>query len=1321
MMKQCGCTGKLPCGCCEGVEPVTPMLVANRPGLNSLYYRIGTHATFFETMQARLSGFKLELPPFYKPDVPTAVSLSPLDELKTRSLNDPSMALLDTAATMLDVLTFYQERIANEGYLKTATERRSILELGRLVGYKMRPGVAASVYLAYTLDDKSDPVEIPEGALSKSVPGQNELPQSFETSDKLEARKEWNNLKPRWKRPQKIIASNATFIDTIYLEGTETKLKPNDPLLFVFEGRSVKPVLRKIKTVEPLFDDNKTRVTLQFSRDRKAIEKAVAEIIDKYLDNFREFCLDTQDELVSRTLNLLLEISREPPDDESTRPDPKQVLKDAITLAADIYHSGNAPVQKWVISLLNELLQVFLASGVFDELLENLQEITDFENAAENSDLLNELPDLLKFLRVLDGFDELMAKIAEALRKLGIIKALLIFLQGISNFDRLIEALRIAPNLTQWAEVLRTLDVFDEIKKEVLSILRRVDLLELFRTERSFNALIDTLLRVPNFTRLIRILRTEKDFQKTVEDMTSLSRGMDGFDQSKFDQLIGTENERPIEGAFADLLALTAPLSAPPSIQPANSVDLERDITKVFSLDKDTMPKILTSFNPGISTVAYEAWGKATVEPDTPAERPAKVYALRATASLFGSNAPPRILDIGPTGVIKKTGEYPIVEEPPSQVRIVTLSPAEGNTGKKNDPANTDSNDTETDGRIEHEEERSIYLDSINDKVTPNTWIVVDMSEVDETKLKQFALESEPGSGVLISRVTDVAPSVSRTDYGISGKATLLKLANRWIRFITTDEESGAKGLAKPSEAESQTTGTGGGQNDALQEVWNNEFKLIRRTVVHTQSEELPLAEEPVRCEVCGDTIELGELYNGLEPGRWLIVSGERTDIPDTSGIMGSELVMLKDIQQGYNKNLPGDKTHSSLIFANKLAYTYKRDTVVIYGNVVKATHGETRSEVLGSGDATRALQAFTLKQPPLTYVSAPTTEGIESTLHVRVNDIEWHLVDTLAGLQPQDRKFVTKTDDDDKTTVIFGNGEQGARAPTGVENVKAVYRNGIGKGGNVKAGQISLLMTKPLGVREVINPLRASGGADKETRDQARRNVPVALKALDRLVSTVDYADFARTYAGIGKASARRLFDGHRQVVYLTIAGVDDIPIDKNLDLYRNLRKALLKFGDPYQALQIEARELIALVISAKVQVQPDYMWEAVEPKIRAALVDTFSFDRRELGQSVFLSQIISAIQAVAGVAYVDVDVLDGISETELNSGKLLDAKVGKIKAPGGATKRPNQFVQAELARDNPRPPADGSLPLLSAQLAFLLPDVPNTLILNEISEVKK
>jgi hypothetical protein len=88
---------------------------------------------------------------------------------------------------MADVLTFYQERIANEAYLRTATERSSVRELARLIGYSLAPGVAAETWLAFTLEEargapeqKAAPVTIAAGTRVQSVPGPDELPQTFE-------------------------------------------------------------------------------------------------------------------------------------------------------------------------------------------------------------------------------------------------------------------------------------------------------------------------------------------------------------------------------------------------------------------------------------------------------------------------------------------------------------------------------------------------------------------------------------------------------------------------------------------------------------------------------------------------------------------------------------------------------------------------------------------------------------------------------------------------------------------------------------------------------------------------------------------------------------------------------------------------------------------------------------------------------------------------------------------------------------------------------------------------------------------------------------
>ena len=63
--------------------------------------------------------------------------------------------------------------------------------------------------------------------------------------------------------------------------------------------------------------------------------------------------------------------------------------------------------------------------------------------------------------------------------------------------------------------------------------------------------------------------------------------------------------------------------------------------------------------------------------------------------------------------------------------------------------------------------------------------------------------------------------------------------------------------------------------------------------------------------------------------------------------------------------------------------------------------------------------------------------------------------------------------------------------------------------------------MTRPLGVKSVTNPIAAAGAQDPQARDDARVNAPLTVRTLDRIVSLSDYEDFARAFAGIGKAMA--------------------------------------------------------------------------------------------------------------------------------------------------------------------------------------------------------
>jgi hypothetical protein len=270
-----------------------------------------------------------------------------------------------------------------------------------------------------------------------------------------------------------------------------------------------------------------------------------------------------------------------------------------------------------------------------------------------------------------------------------------------------------------------------------------------------------------------------------------------------------------------------------------------------------------------------------------------------------------------------------------------------------------------------------------------------------------------------------------------------------------------------------------------------------------------------------------------------------------------------------------------------------------------------------------------------------------------------------------------------------------------------------------------------------VTNPLRASGGANRENRDQARKHAPLAVKALDRLVSVRDYADFARTFAGIGKAHAVELSTGHKPLVHITIAGADDIPIDATSDLFINLERALRILGDPFQPIQVAVRELLLIVISAKVRIHTDYLWEDVAARLRAALLSAFGFEARELGQHVFLSEVCAVMQAVRGVVYVDIDSFGGVPEklSDYTGARRLltpdevteavyciadpascEYKGGSVAARRVTTKmRPFDTGIPDQALRVNRAGFIGEA-IYPAQLALLSAELPDTLILNPI-----
>ena len=1010
------------CGCCECRRGVTPVAPFNRAGLSSIVYRAGTHATFIESMLARLSSR-------------TVASLSPLT---TREVTDPSIAFLDAWATAADVLTFYNERIANEGYLRTALERRSLVNLGRLVGYELRPGVAASAYLAYTID-KDHEIVIPAGARVTSIPApDDDGPRTFETSEPLQASWLWNELRPRPTEPRPIGLKDGTVftIRDLYLAGTATNLRPRDLLLFVFGPEKARQVARTVLTVKPDFANDRTHVELT---------------------------------------------------------EPSRHLEKYITLVADTR------------------AQLSPAAQHFERPLDREREVLILLGAASGP----------------EDVEARMDAVSALLNKVAPVRAV---------FDQQLLAIRSATPQTG-----------------------------------------------PSVTVAI----------------------------------------------FGDVIAS---LRVGPSSQPASPRALDRTLDPLAG-DSEVRAKLLQAVLPEIESVYAAAYANVVLQPDR-SEVP-EVYALRDVTAPFGFYAP-----------------TPIETDPPDPgvARSKDAGRAGASTLAEHAIVAPDTNP------------KRLHLDNIYD-VAPRSWIIV------------RAANDADARAIFV----ETAEAVARSNYLLNQKVTRLALARPWVD-VPDDQQTVAPG-AQPIA-----------------------FSDLRTTTIHVRSERLPLAERPIEAAVDGATIVLDGYYPGLQTGRWVILSGERTDIPLTHGVIGRELLMISDVQ---HRPSPGQPPRTFLTFAQTMAYRYERSTVILKGNVVHATDGDSRDEVLGGGDAAKALQQFTLRTTPLTYVSAATPSGIASTLVVRADDIQWDEVESFTGLGPTARVFTTKTTDDGQTIITFGTGVHGARLPSGAGNVVARYRTGIGRAGNLKAGQLTNPQTKPLGAKGVDNPMPASGGGDPETREQARVNIPVALHALDRLVSVRDYGDFARTFGGVAKASAAALPGRSGQLVHVTVAGDGDSLVTETSDLYKNLRSALLTYGDTAHRIVVAARERIVVALKARVRIDRRFLWDKVEPDIRATLNDRFGFERRALGLPLFESDVIAAIHNVPGVDYVDLETFFGISEAEIVPPPSGVPPVLPPPPPPVPPKVP--CITARRARVE-----NGTLH--AAQLAYIAAEVADTVVLQEI-----
>lgn len=340
-------------------------------------------------------------------------------------------------------------------------------------------------------------------------------------------------------------------------------------------------------------------------------------------------------------------------------------------------------------------------------------------------------------------------------------------------------------------------------------------------------------------------------------------------------------------------------------------------------------------------------------------------------------------------------------------------------------------------------------------------------------------------------------------------------------------------------------------------------------------------------------------------------------------------------------------------------AFDQVNPKITVYGNPVHANQGKSEKEVaLGSGDNREVFQTFKLPKAPLTYLLDETqTPAQVPELKIYVEGILWKRVDDFFKGGADDQVYVIREDADGNSYVQFGDGKTGSRLPSGKNNVRALFRTGIGAAGVLDQGKNPLATGKLKELEKVFLPDEVVGGDEAESQDKAREAAPGRMQSLGRLVGLADFEAEALSVPGVLRVIADWAApDGVPlvRVVVLTESGTKAAveKVQDTLNTYNRCR------GPARFPIEVEQGLLQFLYINLRVSYQASRREKDIEKSVKIALgvvgeeengIETdqglFSIKHRQFGQGVHWSQIIATVQNVEGVTWVEIDDAQAIN----------------------------------------------------------------------------
>ncbi len=1176
------------------------------PGSAEIHYRIGSGETFLRAMLERVRSQEIA--------GGEHAGTRPLERFNLEAEGSWFKGLLESWAAVGEVLSFYQERIANEGFLATAREDLSIRELVRLIDYQPFPGAGSSTHVAFTLlgiPDMPERVVVPAGTTIMSIPTKAELPQSWETVEEIVARPVWNQLKPLVPHVD-LPATLPASATSARLRGAEEGLEAGAPLLILGTvAGEPRQWLRRLTEIEPLpaGGDGPASTRIAWQGELSAAGGEV-------LDSIEMLALEASFELFGRGAPEWDELSDEVKREVSP-------MRGGVAVAGgddEPWRSINLGLPAGPVNALTAGPDGSLYAGTDDGVFRCTGGETWWRSG---SDLVGVRIETL----ATDGRKQVFA----GTTKNGVLRS-----SDGETWEPLIGESRREPAFSLG---LGRRDR-PQSGRLPLSPVRAVLPAKSGLFAGTDHGIFVFESSSDRWRAINRDLPgTSPDTGRSDLVVRALAPGRGGgelwagTDQGVFFAGRGGRRWRPFSRGL-------------PGFDPETG----ECATTVFALLAVFDPRTRTAYLfAGTAEGVYRSidggdWEPASAGlPDTDPETGRSATEARSLALASDPLTLETRLHAGtPAGLFASSDHGDYFSRLPGElasrpVSSLALSPGGGLL------AAVPLAGFELDAWPRfHLSEGRIDLDTLTTEITEGDWLALsqevggdeDRSAVFRAQSVTSAQRSDFTLSGLVTRIVPDRPIAGFEGFDLrrarlhGGRRRRSLLAGRLPVLEPLPPEilalDAAPGTVVPFEAARQVIVAGKPMRVAFPD-----------SAVALETDEGDRLEAPAGAELQivsqraleGDRVWLrlrlgdGTVGEAVAPASSLEWRGAREEDGEEARRFTATWI---DPEAG---------AAPSIALSPPLDACYDPRTVAVHANVAEASQGKAVPiDILGAGDSTRAHQRFPLKVPPLTHLRAPTAKGYSSTLEVRVNGVLWLEVPSLWKAGPRDRVYMVRQDAEGVPTVIFGDGAHGSRLPTGRENVVASYRSGMWPDG-LEPHKLRILQVATLGLQEVTNPLPVAAGRGPEAADETRWRAPLSLRTLDRIVSLQDYEDFCLTYAGISKARCAALDAGGGRLLQVTVATADGAPLVAGDEFHRELMAAIEAARGEPAAISVDSCRRVPFELEAEVLYDGDRRASEIERRVRQRLVRIYTYERGRFGARVTASELLEHIGEVPGV----------------------------------------------------------------------------------------